>query len=706
MVNELPKDWKRHHEFWSNEKSYKELDDILNKIANSIDKRRNHKDWEEAQDDIRYARGRWNRVKKDVRESRQRKSLNEGLTLSEDDFYGSRKDLLDAYLEWNGIMGYTQQIWDIIETGEAYFRDMDEDDLKDLKRRFGIYESKKKSIEKRLKESEVKRYSDSVPYEKRKYWYWTKHGLGPGTLPKGVNVLDAKEGQNNKGTWGVFVLLDAVLNTNELKNYDIIELAPDNAKRPIQVQIFDGKNDGKMVDFVESLNEDDDYEEDTPRCKRVERFLDRIDIFDLGYPLVRERDGVVEVEFPDVEVTEDDINKIKRNAREILGIDVDTDADGNYFTFYFALTESHKSRNKKLTEGKLVEPFQEDIEFFENYITDVIGYEIEAKGRTLMGNKHYQIRSLFQDADRSDLLELVKGLNKLDELMEKREIPMTYSAGIDDHGYVTAGLDLNKKYVPDETDEPLEHSRRYTKLFVDNTNESLVESRQLNEGAGAGYTISGNVGDVRINNITITEDETTDTTIYYGVEGDIELDLVDVRCESYYYGGTIPETTAKVEWLGLSAEKSWELPAPTEEDVFELLINMDFSTTYGGGWLHSSFGNDLEMSYNDINYSSATYDVDKLEIKFTDPKAVDAIDKYATGENYDVEFSVLDKDKYEVEYFDNLDDAIAYAKEENQPFVAETHWGWEYLGNDEYNTTDRVDSSEVVWKNEDLEVED
>ena len=28
-----------------------------------------------------------------------------------------------------------------------------------------------------------KRYSDEVPYEKRRYWYFTLHGLGPGTIP-------------------------------------------------------------------------------------------------------------------------------------------------------------------------------------------------------------------------------------------------------------------------------------------------------------------------------------------------------------------------------------------------------------------------------------------------------------------------------------------------------------------------------------------
>lgn len=77
----------------------------------------------------------------------------------------------------------------------------------------------------RVKES---RYSDVVPYENRKYWYFTTHGIGPGTIPKGVHILDVKEGQNKKGTWGDYICLDAILNTSELREFDLIELVPDN----------------------------------------------------------------------------------------------------------------------------------------------------------------------------------------------------------------------------------------------------------------------------------------------------------------------------------------------------------------------------------------------------------------------------------------------------------------------------------------------
>lgn len=70
------------------------------------------------------------------------------------------------------------------------------------------------------------RYSDAVPYDARKYWYFTLHGTGPGTLPKGINVLETRDGKNEKGTMGVYVCIDAVLNTSELNQYGLKELTP------------------------------------------------------------------------------------------------------------------------------------------------------------------------------------------------------------------------------------------------------------------------------------------------------------------------------------------------------------------------------------------------------------------------------------------------------------------------------------------------
>lgn len=55
------------------------------------------------------------------------------------------------------------------------------------------------------------------------FWYFSKHGIGPGSLPKGVNVVETKEDDN----YGTYVALDKVLTTKELKEYELKEKKPD-----------------------------------------------------------------------------------------------------------------------------------------------------------------------------------------------------------------------------------------------------------------------------------------------------------------------------------------------------------------------------------------------------------------------------------------------------------------------------------------------
>lgn len=59
-----------------------------------------------------------------------------------------------------------------------------------------------------------------------KWWYFTTHGVQPGSVPKGIKILDIKDGKNKKGTRGTFFASDRVLNTSELDRYDIKEEVP------------------------------------------------------------------------------------------------------------------------------------------------------------------------------------------------------------------------------------------------------------------------------------------------------------------------------------------------------------------------------------------------------------------------------------------------------------------------------------------------
>ena len=68
----------------------------------------------------------------------------------------------------------------------------------------------------------IKRYSDVIPYEERRFWYFTLHGSGPGIKPADLNILEVRETPN-----GDYILLDGVLNTAELEKYEMKEKVPE-----------------------------------------------------------------------------------------------------------------------------------------------------------------------------------------------------------------------------------------------------------------------------------------------------------------------------------------------------------------------------------------------------------------------------------------------------------------------------------------------
>lgn len=65
--------------------------------------------------------------------------------------------------------------------------------------------------------------SNTIRDEKsNKYWYFTKHGIQPGSVPKYVNIIDIQDTQN-----GSYFLTDGVIKTEDLKRYEIKEKKPE-----------------------------------------------------------------------------------------------------------------------------------------------------------------------------------------------------------------------------------------------------------------------------------------------------------------------------------------------------------------------------------------------------------------------------------------------------------------------------------------------
>lgn len=56
-----------------------------------------------------------------------------------------------------------------------------------------------------------------------RYWYFTRHGVQPGSVPKYVNILDIVDTPE-----GSYFLADGVILTDDLRNYEIKERKPKN----------------------------------------------------------------------------------------------------------------------------------------------------------------------------------------------------------------------------------------------------------------------------------------------------------------------------------------------------------------------------------------------------------------------------------------------------------------------------------------------
>ena len=86
------------------------------------------------------------------------------------------------------------------------------------------------------------RYSDG---KTGKWWYFTTHGVQPGSIPKDLNVLDIIDTDN-----GTYVALDGILNTSELRQYDMKEKWPEGLEESLKYQVAKEQlarfNEGKM----------------------------------------------------------------------------------------------------------------------------------------------------------------------------------------------------------------------------------------------------------------------------------------------------------------------------------------------------------------------------------------------------------------------------------------------------------------------------
>lgn len=81
------------------------------------------------------------------------------------------------------------------------------------------------------------------------YWYFTTHGVMPGSVPKGLNIIKIVDKPE-----GTYFLTDRVLTTKSLKYYDIKERAPKGVTAH-----FDPLEDMDAADVIGPLNPGDKF---------------------------------------------------------------------------------------------------------------------------------------------------------------------------------------------------------------------------------------------------------------------------------------------------------------------------------------------------------------------------------------------------------------------------------------------------------------
>lgn len=78
------------------------------------------------------------------------------------------------------------------------------------------------------------------------YWFFTRHGVQPGSVPKDVEILDIVDTPN-----GTFVKLNRFLSTKELDYYDLVEKAPEGITSAESTKI--SWNDMELADQLAAI---------------------------------------------------------------------------------------------------------------------------------------------------------------------------------------------------------------------------------------------------------------------------------------------------------------------------------------------------------------------------------------------------------------------------------------------------------------------
>ena len=229
---------------------------------------------------------------------------------------------------------------------------------------------------------------------------------------------------------------------------------------------------------------------------------------------------------------------------------------------------------------------------------------------------------------------------------------------------------------------------------------NLKESQKLKEGAGAGYTIGGEIAEATVNNFTVTKESTFND---YGdrtfeVTCDIDVTIDDLTFESYYHGDNVDfPVYAKVIKLTLDDNgMSDDHNDLTDEDIKYALEGTKFSILVGGGYTHTKFTGMLDGDAEGYMYSD--FFVSHITLNFTQDEIVNFIDNKVSGSLDDPTYDVMDDEGSVVESFDNEESAIEYAKANDYAEVVIDYHNFHLVDPDgSMDDEDVMDNHETIW---------
>ena len=253
----------------------------------------------------------------------------------------------------------------------------------------------------------------------------------------------------------------------------------------------------------------------------------------------------------------------------------------------------------------------------------------------------------------------------------------------------------------------------------------VKNKKRLNEGPGAGYTITSECTIEKINSLSLDKIDFFKENATYGIvyvdatfNCDIDLYVTDLEFSSYYFGGSVDrEVDGKATKISLSMTfeaDSMRIDSDfvegkingAIEDIKSLLVKETFDTkiVYGGGWSHVTYdGTIAELSdVYSVDYTGAyhnDYDTEVIgaDAKITEQDVIDYIDVVVQGDDQETHYNVFDEDGDLIETFDSQEDAIEFAKSNNGDSVEEI-----ILITDINGEADVLDST-TVWKYEEEE---